>query len=80
MPNGFRIARPPVLHTDNGGTYKNQRQIDLDDALSALKLKRIENQCLAELCRVKDKRIMEQDATICDLQKRVATLSKIRGM
>lgn len=79
MSNGFKIAHPPVLNADNGSAYKLRFELDLRNAQDALKLKKIEARCLADLCRSQAREIRNKNATIALLQKRLAAANAISG-
>jgi hypothetical protein len=79
MSNGFKIAHPPILNADNGRAYKMRLGFDLRNAQDALKLKKIEAQCLADICRSQAREIKNKNATIALLQKRIAAANAIAG-
>jgi hypothetical protein len=77
MSNGNQIAHPPtVMHCDNRRGYRTNQEI-LQQMHDALKLKQIESQCLADLCRKNAAEIRNKNATIALLQKRLLTATHI---
>ena len=72
MSHGNAIAHPPVtIHADNGRAYQFETELELKRLKDALRLKQIEAQCLADLCRKHMQEIRNKNATIALLQKRL---------